>query len=37
MAEWRPQVLSFSFKTVLLRLGLGTLVSVAHLELLDLT
>ncbi len=36
-AQRRPQLLSFSFKTVLLQLGLGTLVSIAHLELLDLT
>ena len=36
-AQRRLQLLSFSFKTVLLQLGLGTLVSIAHLELLDLT
>jgi len=36
-AQRRPQSLSFSFKTILLQFGLGTLVSIAHLELLDLT
>ena len=36
-AQKRPQLLSFSFKTVLLQLGLGTIVSITHLELLDLT
>jgi signal transduction histidine kinase len=35
-AQRRPQLLSFSFRTILLQLGLGSLVSIAHLELLDL-
>lgn len=37
IAQLRPQLLSFSLRTVLLQLGFGTLVSIAHLELLDLT
>ncbi len=35
--RWRPEIFSFSFKTVVLQLGSGSVLSLLHINLLQLT